>query len=45
MKVIIAPDSFKDSMTGLEAAESIYLGFKSIFSQHYKCIFIFFLSC
>lgn len=31
MKVIIAPDSFKDSMTALEAAQSIYLGFKSIF--------------
>ncbi|WP_174733431.1 glycerate kinase [Mesobacillus harenae] len=31
MKIVIAPDSFKESLTALEAAESIEIGFKSVF--------------
>ena len=31
MKIIIAPDSFKESMTASEAAQAIYAGFKPIF--------------
>lgn len=31
MKIIIAPDSFKESLSALEAAEAIERGFKSVF--------------
>ncbi|NPC94906.1 glycerate kinase [Bacillus sp. WMMC1349] len=31
MKVVIAPDSFKESMTSMEAAQSIEKGFKAVF--------------
>ena len=31
MKIIIAPDSFKESLTALEAANAIEAGFKRIF--------------
>jgi glycerate 2-kinase len=31
MKIVIAPDSFKESLTALEAAESIENGFKHVF--------------
>ena len=31
MKIIIAPDSFKESMTSKEAADSIEIGFKAVF--------------
>ena len=31
MKIIIAPDSFKESMTALEAADAIEAGFKEVF--------------
>ena len=31
MKIVIAPDSFKESLTALEAAEAIETGFKKIF--------------
>ena len=31
MKIIIAPDSFKESMTASEVAQAIYAGFKPIF--------------
>ncbi|PJN86290.1 glycerate kinase, partial [Bacillus velezensis] len=31
MKIIIAPDSFKESMTSKEAADSIEKGFKAVF--------------
>ncbi len=31
MKIVIAPDSFKESLTALEVAESIETGFKQIF--------------
>lgn len=31
MKIVIAPDSFKESMTALEAADSIESGFKRVF--------------
>ncbi|MCY8742333.1 glycerate kinase, partial [Bacillus haynesii] len=30
MKIVIAPDSFKESMTSLEAARSIEKGFKAV---------------
>lgn len=33
MKIIIAPDSFKESMTSKEAADSIEKGFKAVFSD------------
>ena len=33
MKIVIAPDSFKESLTALEAAEAIETGFKKIFPQ------------
>lgn len=33
MKIVIAPDSFKESMTALEAAHAIESGFKQVFSQ------------
>ncbi|MDH2999773.1 glycerate kinase [Chelonobacter oris] len=33
MKIIIAPDSFKESLTALEVAEAIESGFKTIFPQ------------
>lgn len=36
MKIVIAPDSFKESLTALEAAEAIERGFKKIFPDaHY----------
>lgn len=38
-KIIIAPDSFKESMTALEVAQSIQKGFKKIFSSvEYTCV-------
>ncbi|RKD73279.1 glycerate kinase [Sinobaca qinghaiensis] len=33
MKIVIAPDSFKESMTALEAAESMKKGWKDIFGE------------
>ncbi|MGV6988004.1 glycerate kinase [Testudinibacter sp. P80/BLE/0925] len=33
MKIVIAPDSFKESLTALEVAEAIESGFKKIFPQ------------
>lgn len=33
MKIVIAPDSFKESLTALEAAHAIEAGFKKIFPQ------------
>lgn len=33
MRIIIAPDSFKESMTALEAAHAIEAGFKEVFPQ------------
>lgn len=33
MKIVIAPDSFKESMTALEAAQSIEYGFKKIIPE------------
>src|SRR5690625_7267030 len=33
MKIIIAPDSFKESMSALEAANAIEKGFKKVFPQ------------
>jgi glycerate kinase len=33
MKIVIAPDSFKESLTALEAANAIERGFKEIFPQ------------
>lgn len=33
MKIVIAPDSFKESMTALEAAEAIEAGFKEVIPQ------------
>lgn len=33
MKIIIAPDSFKESLTALEAAEAIEAGFRKVFPQ------------
>ncbi|MCY7772374.1 glycerate kinase [Bacillus haynesii] len=33
MKIVIAPDSFKESMTSLEAARSIEKGFKAVLSD------------
>lgn len=32
-KIVIAPDSFKESLTALEAAQAIHQGFKRIFPQ------------
>ena len=31
MKIVIAPDSFKESLTALEAANAIEEGFKKVF--------------
>lgn len=33
MKIVIAPDSFKESMTALEAANAIERGFRKVFTQ------------
>lgn len=33
MKIVIAPDSFKESMTALEAAEAIETGFKKVWPE------------
>ena len=33
MKIVIAPDSFKESMTAKQAAEAIELGFRSVFGE------------
>lgn len=33
MKIVIAPDSFKESMTSLEAATAIEKGFKKKYCQ------------
>ncbi len=33
MKIVIAPDSFKESLTALEVAEAIEAGFKKVFPQ------------
>lgn len=33
MKIVIAPDSFKESLTALEVAEAIETGFKKVFPQ------------
>lgn len=33
MKIVIAPDSFKESMTALEAANAIERGFRKVFAQ------------
>lgn len=33
MKIVIAPDSFKESMTALEAAEAIEAGFKKVWPE------------
>jgi glycerate kinase len=33
MKIVIAPDSFKESMTSLEAAKSIEKGFKAVLPE------------
>ncbi|URL06137.1 glycerate kinase [Avibacterium sp. 21-595] len=37
MKILIAPDSFKESLTALEVAEAIEIGFKKIFPQAQYC--------
>ncbi|WP_409290814.1 glycerate kinase [Peribacillus sp. SCS-37] len=37
MKIVIAPDSFKESLTSLEAARAIETGFKSIFPDAEYC--------
>ena len=31
MKIVIAPDSFKESLTALQVAQAIEIGFKKIF--------------
>lgn len=36
MKIVIAPDSFKESMTAKQAAEAIELGFRSVFGESLK---------
>ncbi|OBX07481.1 glycerate kinase [Gallibacterium genomosp. 3] len=38
MKIIIAPDSFKESLTALQVAQAIEIGFKKIFpnAEYYK---------
>ncbi|MCW9715928.1 glycerate kinase [Avibacterium sp. 21-594] len=38
MKILIAPDSFKESLTAFEVAEAIEIGFRKIFphAQYYK---------
>jgi glycerate kinase len=33
MKIVIAPDSFKESLTAMEAAQAIRLGFMKIIPQ------------
>lgn len=33
MKIVIAPDSFKESLSALEVAEAIEAGFKQIFPE------------
>ncbi len=33
MKIVIAPDSFKESLTALEVAEAIEAGFKKVFRR------------
>ncbi|EIS13647.1 glycerate kinase, partial [Yersinia pestis] len=33
MKIIIAPDSFKESLTAMQVAEAIEQGFSEIFPQ------------
>ncbi|GAL32584.1 glycerate kinase [Vibrio maritimus] len=33
MKIIIAPDSYKESLTAMEVAEAIEAGFKKIFTD------------
>ncbi|MCF3942569.1 glycerate kinase [Oceanobacillus alkalisoli] len=33
MKIVMAPDSFKESMTAKQAAEAIKLGFRSVFGE------------
>lgn len=32
MKIVIAPDSFKESLTALQVAQAIEIGFKKNFS-------------
>lgn len=39
MKIVIAPDSFKESLTALQAANAIAMGFKEIFPDaEYCCV-------
>lgn len=33
MKIVIAPDSFKESLSAKQAAEAIYTGFHDIFPR------------
>lgn len=33
MKVVVAPDSFKESLSALEAAEAIERGFRTVFPE------------
>lgn len=36
MKIVIAPDSFKESLSALEVAEAIEAGFRQVFPEaHY----------
>ncbi|MFZ7130090.1 glycerate kinase [Avibacterium avium] len=37
MKILIAPDSFKESLTALEVAEAIEIGFRKIFPHEQYC--------
>ena len=37
MKIIIAPDSFKESLTALEAADAIEAGLKAVL-PHAECV-------
>lgn len=37
MKILIAPDSFKESLTALEVAEAIEIGFRKIFPHAQYC--------
>lgn len=39
MKIVIAPDSFKESLTALQVAEAIEMGFKEVFpNAEYCCV-------
>jgi glycerate kinase len=40
MKIVIAPDSYKESLSATEVAQAIEKGFREIFPMHFMFLFL-----